>query len=140
MAAGGAGLAIVGAEEFAGLEFLYRPSGHRDQGTVDPAAAATAEKGDYVYHTRDPRIYSLVASSAAAAAGGERGPPLRPVAGPAFAHELHVWCHASLLALPAAALEERLRAAIVAAAAAAADVGVGTKVGECLAGLRFVER
>ena len=137
-AASGAGLAIVGAEEFVGLESLYRPSGHRDQGTPAAAGAAAGDVGDYIYHTRDPRVYTLVPSAAAAtaAADGERG-LLRPVAGPAFAHELHLWCHASLLALPQSALEGQLRSAIVAAAAAA---GVGAKAGECLAGLRFVER
>lgn len=140
-AASGAGLAIVAAEEFVGLAFLYRPSGHRDQGTAAAGAGAAGarDKGDYVYHTRDPRVYTLVPSAAAAAAAagdGECG-LLRPVAGPAFAHELHLWCHASLLAIPRSALEGQLRSAIVVAAAAA---GVGAKAGGCLAGLRFVER
>lgn len=125
----------MGSEPFVGLEALYRPSGHRDQGADGGDGDGDRE---YVYHTRDPRIYTLVPS-------GGAGLPVRPVTGPAFTHELHLWYHASLLALPPSALEERLVAAArecVAAAAALDGVGAAlkAKAAECLAGLHFVER
>lgn len=137
LAASGAGLAIVGTEPFGGLESLYRPSGHRDQG-ADGGGDGDGHDREYMYHTRDPRVYTLVPS-------GGAGLPLRPVTGPAFTHELHLWCHASLLALPPSELEERLHAAVRACVAADAALdggaaGLKAKAAECLAGMRFVER
>ncbi len=139
LAASGAGLSIVEAEPFVGLESLYRPSGHRDQGGAGGDSDDESAKGEYTYHTRDPRIYTLVPAAAAAAAAGSR--PLAPVAGPVFAHEIHLWCHTSLLQLSAPALEELLRAAVLQSLASAGLSGdLKAMAQDCLAGLRFVER
>jgi hypothetical protein len=155
LAASGAGLKIVAAEPFVGLEALYRPSGHRDRGGGTSTSTSTSSSGggdgegesagEYLYHTKDPRIYTLVparptgSSSSSSSSSNNNIPP--PVAGPVYAHELHLWCHASLLQLAPSALEERLRAAVrqclVGMEGGAALRG---KAADCLAGLRFVER
>lgn len=114
---------------------LYRPAGHRDQGVIE-----SKDRGDYVYHTRDPRVYTLVPAT------GQQPPPLAPVAGPVFAHELHLWCHTALLDLWPEALETLLLRAV---RRCVEEEGRGTegwseglksKAKECLAGLSFVER